>query len=147
MLVKICSCCREKKLISAFSKDRTSPDGHSYWCRQCHSLYKKRTEWHIKYRSEHRNEYRQRNRVCQRTVKGKARQALRNAVYRGKIRKPGRCQLCGQPKLPRELHGHHPDYRNQLSVLWLCHYCHIQVDCGLASIEYLPDGQKTFCFD
>jgi len=47
--------------------------------------------------------------------KWKARQAVRNAVYRGIIiKKP--CKTCGELKVQ----GHHNDYNKPLKVIWLC---------------------------
>lgn len=47
--------------------------------------------------------------------KVRARQALRNAVTRGKVVKHP-CQECGEVKVD----GHHKDYSKPLEVMWLC---------------------------
>ena len=51
--------------------------------------------------------------------KWKARQTLRNAIYRKKIiRQP--CEVCGDIKSQ----GHHEDYSKPLEVVWLCQKHH-----------------------
>lgn len=47
--------------------------------------------------------------------KWKARQELRNVIYRGKIEKKP-CEVCGDKKVQ----GHHEDYTKPLEVKWLC---------------------------
>jgi 5-methylcytosine-specific restriction endonuclease McrA len=39
---KICSCCKESLPLSDFHKDSKSPDGSSYWCKDCSSLRRKK---------------------------------------------------------------------------------------------------------
>lgn len=51
--------------------------------------------------------------------KDKARQVLRSAVRRGKVRKLP-CQVCGDIKSQ----GHHPDYSKPLEVEWFCQTHH-----------------------
>lgn len=46
---------------------------------------------------------------------------LRNALRRGVIERPARCDACGRNCTP---HGHHPDYTEPLIVIWLCRICH-----------------------
>jgi hypothetical protein len=57
-----------------------------------------------------------------------ARQAIENALRRGKLTKPSRCQmqispLCGRLK---NLDAHHEDYSKPLEVVWACRDCHMQ---------------------
>lgn len=47
--------------------------------------------------------------------KWKARQALRNAIFRGKIKKQ-LCLICNEKKVE----AHHDDYSKPLEVKWLC---------------------------
>ena len=44
-----------------------------------------------------------------------------HAAKKGHISKPKRCENC---RSSGKLHGHHPDYRNCLEVIWLCPTCH-----------------------
>ena len=52
----------------------------------------------------------------------KSRQTLRNAVYRGKIKKEP-CEVCGKIRVC----GHHKDYSKPLEVNWLCSTHHGQI--------------------
>lgn len=58
-------------------------------------------------------------------IKVKARQAVRNAIRRGDIKKPKRCQKCG--RVTAELDAHHYmgyTKRHWLDIKWLCEDCH-----------------------
>ncbi len=56
---------------------------------------------------------------------GPARSAVTNAVARGKLKKPSRCEKCKKKISKRKLHGHHHrGYKNPLDVQWLCEPCH-----------------------
>jgi len=54
----------------------------------------------------------------------KARVALHNAVARGKVTKPNKCQDCGEEFPSRRIQGHHYDYTKPMEVDWLCSICH-----------------------
>ena len=43
------------------------------------------------------------------------------ALKNGTLVRPERCSACGSN---RRLHGHHPNYRKPLDVVWLCSPCH-----------------------
>ena len=49
---------------------------------------------------------------------------MRYALASGKVNKPILCENCDTKPLGRRLHGHHDDYSNPLSVVWLCSKCH-----------------------
>lgn len=53
----------------------------------------------------------------------RARQAVSHAIRSGRLIRPTTCQDCGQSH-PR-IEGHHHDYTEPLSVIWLCHPCHV----------------------
>ncbi len=53
-----------------------------------------------------------------------ARLKFHNALRRGEIIKPDRCNKCGGVFHGPDLHGHHFDYEKPLEVVWLCGPCH-----------------------
>lgn len=60
-------------------------------------------------------------------IKVRARQAVRNAIRRGELKKPTKCQVCG--KKTDELDAHHyKGYikRYWLTIKWICEDCHGQ---------------------
>lgn len=60
-------------------------------------------------------------------AKRRAREAIRDAIKRGHIEKPNSCSYCGRK---RYITGHHPDYNERLSVIWLCVPCHKNLHLG-----------------
>ena len=57
---------------------------------------------------------------------------LRQAVRRGRISRPTKCEVCSAcpPQLKGNIPGiqaHHPDYRRPYVVQWLCVQCHRDV--------------------
>jgi len=62
--------------------------------------------------------------------KRKAHIAVGNAVRDGTLKKPNRCEDCGENGL---IHGHHEDYSQPLKVDWLCTRCHTK--------RHNPDGR------
>jgi hypothetical protein len=55
-------------------------------------------------------------------TKFRAREAVHNALKRGRLVRPDACVRCGRPS--RKIHGHHEDYSKPLDVTWLCPRCH-----------------------
>jgi hypothetical protein len=56
-----------------------------------------------------------------RTAELRARGRLRQAIHRGTIVKPDKCECCGDGG---PIHGHHDDYSKPFDVRWLCATCH-----------------------
>lgn len=58
-----------------------------------------------------------------------ARNAIRKAVYRGKLQPPTICSQCGAGGIPIEAH-HYKGYawENRFEVLWVCKACHIKLE-------------------
>jgi hypothetical protein len=56
-----------------------------------------------------------------------ARQVLKNAVLAGKVRRPVRCESCGELG---QTEGHHEDYTKPFFVEWLCRACHAGLEDG-----------------
>lgn len=57
-----------------------------------------------------------------------ARKKLQQAVKKGLIQKPERCELCNRK---RYITAHHEDYEEPLEVMWLCRECHGVADRSL----------------
>jgi hypothetical protein len=57
--------------------------------------------------------------------KFRAHVAVGNALAKGKLIRPERCQLCWEPS---RIEAHHQDYSKVLDVVWLCHSCHRYVE-------------------
>lgn len=72
-----------------------------------------------------RQRARRRNaRLTNKDARLKANAILRQAVNRGEIVRPGKCEKCGRRPHMTVLNGHHPDYSKPLDVQWLCDSCH-----------------------
>lgn len=54
--------------------------------------------------------------------------AMRNAIRSDQLKRTA-CEVCGKDKVE----GHHDDYREPLSVRWLCKFHHLQVHGGIFS--------------
>jgi len=63
-------------------------------------------------------------------LKVKVQKMLGNAVYRGKIIKPNKCERCYKVTSKRNIEGHHEDYNKPFDVIWLCKQCHNYVHRG-----------------
>lgn len=48
---------------------------------------------------------------------------INKRIKLGKIKRPSRCQYCGQPA---RTDGHHPDYRRPDLIVFLCRSCHMK---------------------
>lgn len=56
----------------------------------------------------------------------KKKQWARGMAYQAKksgLVKVGICEVCGEGNLSA-IEGHHPDYNEPLTILWLCRPCH-----------------------
>ena len=140
MRLKRCFKCGEVKGISEFYKHPMMGDGHLGKCKTCTKRDSRET-YHRK-RDDPVWVEKERRRAVEKMVRRgaayraryperwRARQILSNAVQRGTIVKPNRCERC-DAKLPhRQLHGHHEDYGKPLEVQWLCAQCHSAVHNG-----------------
>jgi len=116
--MKKCRACRRSKPLKKFlfkldtSTGRRIPRSK---CRDCHNR-----ENRLRMRKHYartRGAYQRADRQAH-PEKYRARAALNHAIRDGKItRQP--CRRCG-----RRADGHHMDYRQPLTVDWLCHRCH-----------------------
>ncbi len=48
---------------------------------------------------------------------------VKKAIRMG-MRKPDICEKCGKKFPIGKIHGHHPNYRKPLFVIWVCPKCH-----------------------
>ncbi len=56
-------------------------------------------------------------------IRRKATSKVNNAINKGLLIKPNKCNKCSNPN-GRRIEGHHMDYNKPLEVIWLCHPCH-----------------------
>jgi hypothetical protein len=142
---KLCPRCKESKPRVAFPPNKARRGGIGSSCRECknkrnrerwaNDLARKRSGLLAgrKYREANRERLRvkallawtpekaARQKAARDPFKERARNILRDAVHKGKIKKPKKCQGCGWTGT---LHGHHEDYNAPLVVRWLCSICH-----------------------
>lgn len=50
------------------------------------------------------------------------------AIREGIVKPEKTCMFCGDNK--SKIHGHHPDYRHPLELVWLCPKCHFRLHYG-----------------
>lgn len=141
LTTKRCTGCGEEKPLSDFYRRAASRDGLQPRCKNCDDARKKAEiaadpQRHARYvkaserrhpervqRNRREAEYRHRHKVL-------ARRAVNNAVYRGRLCKPDRCECCKEETPSRRLHAHHEDYERRYDVEWLCDKCHREEHVG-----------------
>lgn len=140
-----CADCGKFKRSAEYHKRRSRWNGILVYCKDCATrrnrvAYANDPNAREKSRiSSLRDAEKNRDRICAyqrdyynknkkrlnaRTPKFVAREAVKKAVYKGRLAKPTCCEDCGKPKEKHELHGHHEDYSRKLDVVWLCAICH-----------------------
>jgi hypothetical protein len=72
-----------------------------------------------------------------------AQKAVADAVRTGKLKKPDRCEICGEKIERAKLQGHHEDYSKPLQVRWLCAKCHSPEDQARRECEARNGQQPT----
>jgi hypothetical protein len=136
-LEKVCTACEKIFPLTGFYADRRRLDGHRAMCKNCSEVAVRRWRsehpeavaiYQAKWQhstSAHVKEVKRAKGARLRTFhkdRTKARDAINNAVKRGKIQKKP-CEICSNP----QAEGHHflgyaPEHR--LDVQWLCRECH-----------------------
>jgi len=109
-----CNKCGAEKPLTEYYHFRGKP--HGKVCKPCTRarITNERNENIEKHRERDRKRgYREYD-----VNKTKARQAVR------RLARPEGCSHCGTPG---KVEGHHPDYDQHLSVVWLCKPCHTAV--------------------
>lgn len=105
------------------------------FCKACNSAYSRKWQqenaeylsaWRKRYHREHPEISREASRLVRQRhpLRIKARNAINNAVYQGRIQKPTSCEECKRETERTRLHAHHEDYEKPLEVQWLCRSCH-----------------------
>jgi hypothetical protein len=120
--IKRCRVCKESKPVSAFNRNGYRSDGVQPFCRPCHNAKVKEYRKTPSGRAKHiqsTNAAQKRNKIAK-----QAHNAVFQAIKKGIIVRPGYCERCGATCKPE---GHHEDYSQQLTVVWLCHACHTAV--------------------
>ena len=143
--MKRCTRCLQEKPATAeyFCKDRRKPVGLSSECRGCHKLFtqayyqkhkeevlRRTTNWAKSHRQKRReidskwskaNPQKLKLKRLRHPEKYRARYILNNAIKSKEIVKPKTCERCGGTG---RIHGHHDNYQEPLTVIWLCASCH-----------------------
>ena len=109
MELKQCSKCKLTKPFNEFNTRPDRPSGYRSECKKC------------QYAAHYKREKGNREKV-------NAKYAARLATKKGKLQKPLFCERCGEDK---PLERHHPDYKQPLKVVWVCHNCHSQIHRSL----------------
>jgi len=111
---KVCTICGDNKFVTQF---HSNGDGIRGWCKECD--VKKRRGKQQKWKD------RKNKTKLHDPIKEKARNAVREAVRSGKLKKPKYCPRCAKETEARHLHGHHHSgYKDKLNIKWLCRWCH-----------------------
>lgn len=98
--------------------------GHEYYtCRECNRLRL------LNYRKTKSGQIATRRAIIKSTkkyqFKQNARAVVARAIKSGKIKKPANCSICMSQK---DIQGHHKNYTKPLEVVWVCRWCHIELD-------------------
>lgn len=111
---KVCTICEENKHVSLYHSNGATIRG---WCKNCDIQKRKgrQQRW-----ADRKNKT-----VNRDPVKESARNAVREAVRKGKLIKPTHCPNCKKETERKHMHGHHYNgYENKLDIEWLCRWCH-----------------------
>lgn len=116
-MTKRCNICKQVKPLSEFYKDRSTPNGYAYRCKQCDK--RKVIRWAKASGYDRKDTRRNKNNPSR-----QAKNAVKDAVKRGELLhiSSQRCVDCGQ----RAAHYHHESYAMDrwLDVVPLCISCH-----------------------
>lgn len=138
---KLCRDCREVKPVDDFyiKEKRSHSTRYFSRCKDCYRLFYRRPGGR-RLRTIGLEKVLTKKQLDRRK---KAWKAVANAVYRGKILKPNRCERCGKKVLKKNLHGHHKNHRLKLNVHWLCENCHRKIDTR-KSVSTLSKDPEAF---
>lgn len=154
IMEKECTKCCQIKDIREFHKRKGGLYGKHAECKKClcERVGKQKKEWTELKRQNRRDNEKERRKVvkfvieyarkvgeesidkdrfceyrkhCADFIKRKARLFLNTAIQKGWLVKPGKCSKCPKTGI---IHGHHPDYSDPLTVVWVCPRCHSQYE-------------------
>lgn len=145
---KKCTKCGQEKELSKFYNKKNGKYGKHSECKAC--LVKRSTKWKkenpekiriyeeinrqilraafadlpkTNYERIHERTLAAYEQYCKKRMHALAHNLLNYGVRRGFIIKHDKCMFCGSTD---HIEGHHPDYSDPLTVLWLCKSCHAQ---------------------
>ena len=122
-----CTMCKIKKPFCDFFKDRSQRNGYCNRCKSCDYIrFAKLRPGRRSYQEAQKN-YRLRN-----PEKIKATSILNKAIKNGSIIRPNFCSKCGKYCKP---HGHHSDYNEPFSVIWVCPQCHRDIHKSMEKLN------------
>jgi len=147
MKSKVCTQCKEERLLSEYYTDRRTRDGKFTECKYC--SVKRSTEYIRNHKEAHnaacnkwyRNnakkhledgrKWKKNNPEIVREIARRARKkhpermraydAVKWAVKTRKLIRPEKCSKCNRES---KVEAHHEDYHKKLDVIWLCRQCH-----------------------
>jgi len=131
--MKRCNKCLEEKPLSAFTPNKSKPDGRIYTCRICLNAIRRGYQKldHVQRRRQNwrqtptgkasnlKSRYKYMDKFPEKT---RAHNVVRLALKTKKILKTP-CVICGNKKTE----GHHEDYSKPFDVIWLCRNHHREV--------------------
>lgn len=116
---KECRTCKAKKPFATYHKCSNNPDGLQYSCKPCRNASRRAA-----YAKNPEREKARQKKIRDTSVqKRAARKLINSSKILGLIEHPDHCQLCG---VVGAVEGHHPDYDEPHTVIWLCRPCHLR---------------------
>ena len=136
---KSCSKCGEEKYLGEFHVRKAATCGRASRCKSCTVADKVEyrqnqvtsdSEYGARYRKETPEKNSTRKKLWRENnpEKRRAHAAVALALRTETLTKPKICSRCG---ISGRIEGHHPDYTQPLSVIWLCPQCHIRLHSGV----------------
>lgn len=144
---KVCTVCKKNKVFSEFSRESKVKSGIRSICKKCSQDYKKtyvpdsdrlrelarkpqarrmKKQRYLRLKDDPEEKKKSLLTVLRYNASHKeeiaAHKLVKEAVRKGLLRKE-LCAVCGTDV---RVHGHHPDYKQPLKVIWLCHTHHAQ---------------------
>ena len=160
---KVCSRCKQVRSLADYYADKRATDGRRPECKPCflklraeyratHPEQKKQTDAIYRARQsvekkrqygrnhyyKHQEAYAERRKQRRRLhpEKSYACNVVLNAIKRGRLVRPDKCQQCGATAA---IEASHSDYRFPMKIQWLCVKCHRLLD---KSLEHLARGRE-----